>query len=146
MTFTDSFMDNTCTCSAVVNRECARGQAPFYPLPQPLTLHPWASPGGCRGECSPLEFESDDVICSSQQIALIFSLAPSALAIIAPKVSLKRQKITKILTFCPQRVKNRQYFLTQFALNVFNFVLTTKNLQKLTVFSFLCKIEKGIFG
>ena len=80
-----------------------------------------------------------------QQITLIFSLAPSALAIIAPKVSLKRRKITKILTFCPQRAKNRQYFPTQFALNVFNFVLTTKNLQKLTVFSFLCKIEKNYF-
>ena len=80
-----------------------------------------------------------------QQITLIFSLAPSAHAIIAPKFSLKRRKITKIVIFCPQRVKNRQCFPTRFALNAFNFVLTTKKLQKLTVFSLLCKIEKIYF-
>ena len=34
-----------------------------------------------------------------QQITLIFSLAPSAHAIIAPKFSLKRLKITKIVIF-----------------------------------------------
>ena len=93
----------------------------------------------------PLEFENDDVICSSPAKYPNFFAGAFGASNNCAKISLKRRKITEIVTFCPQRAKNLQCVPTLFALNAFNFVLTTKNLQKLTVFSFLCKIEKLFF-
>ena len=65
--------------------------------------------GAGWGWMPPLEFENDDVICRSNVNYLYFSLAPSALALNRPNVSLKRRKIAKCSLFCRRCAKNRRF-------------------------------------